>query len=395
MQAVELRIPGEYWDSFVYDNFLYLFTQNGDIEVYNWDRLLQSLAISTNYWPIFWQFMARGRAWYKPELQTLLASPPLRQQIDEVRQAVTSKPYSISSRQLRQALTRTAPSPAHPHTDVEAFYNYLYLSSSAGVHYASLKRVLESDFDLINDIPTFRVACSYGTMALAAGSEGIFEQILMSERYAPERYDPVQLSDRTCIACSWASFDVIATAGPRNAGYVAAFSAPRRDQSGLKEERHLIGLVDADDLFSTSDGLLFGAADLLVLATNSALLIDGWNPYKRRENGIGTDVNSSLLTRREIKVERLKGVAIDAAATVFGIVIELEDSLLVIGVDGSFKRLREPVNWRCFPRSQRYLNQMHVTYDDHVRIYGFIDDYFIPHSERGPAIRRPRDYLSR
>lgn len=391
MQAVELRIVGEYWDSFLYNDRLYLFTREGDIRVYSWDRLVRSVPVHENCRPLFWQFLARGKAWYMPELQTLLESPKICQEIQELRDVISAEPYYISEDSLRKALLQTSSSPAHPHTDVEAFYNNLYLASTLGVHTAQLNRPLESHFDRSTDIPAFRLACSYGTMALAAGSDGVFEQPLSPERYWTERYEPIQLSDRMCISCSWASFDVVATSGPRSAGYVAAFSKPSRDE---EESHRFIGVVDATELFSSSDGLLFGSGDLLVLATQSALVLDGWNPYRRRaEHGI--DLRESLLGQERVEIQRFTDDAIDGAVTVYGIVLEMGESLLIVGVDNTTEILPEPVNWRTFPRSQRYLNHLHVTYDDHVRIYAITDDYFTNYETRGPAMRRPREPYTR
>jgi hypothetical protein len=391
MQAVELRIMGEYWDSFLYNDRLYLFTQEGDICVYSWDRLVRSIPIHNNYRPLFWQFLARGKAWYMPELQALLESPKIRQEILTLRDAICAEPYYISEENLKKALIQTSSSPAHPHTDVEAFYNSLYLSSTLGVHTARLNKPLESQFDRTTDIPAFRLACSYGTMALAAGSNGVFEQTLTSERYLEDRYEPVQLSDRMCASCSWASFDVVATSGSGGAGYVAAFSKPSRDE---EESRQLIGVVDSSDLFSSSDGLLFGSGDLLVLANQSTLMFDGWNPYRRRTD-YGIDLGKSLLGQERVEIEGLTDEPIDGGVAVYGIVLELDESLLIVSVDGTTTSLPEPVNWRTFPRSQRYMNHLHVTYDDHIRIRAITDDYFISPKTRGHAMHRPREPYTR
>jgi hypothetical protein len=394
MRAIEMRIPGKYWDSFLYDDRLYLFTLSGDIHVYRWDQLVQSVPIEADCRPLFWQFLARGRAWYMPELQTLLKSPLINQEIKALRDKLTAKPHNVSASLLKKTLIAVLPSPAHPHTDVEAFYNILYLSSSSGVHSLPLSSMLEGSFNLSTDISAFRIACSYGSMALAAGSEGVFEQTLSSERYWPEIYEPMQLSNRYCASCSWASFDVVATAGPRNAGYIAAFSKPSRGADQLSDDddddaHRLIGVIDAAELFPSPEGLFFGTADLLVLATPTTLVFDGWNPYRRRQDH-GTDVEKTILTRNQMEIKPFASDPIDGTVTVFGTTIELDNSLVVIGIDGSTKRLREPINWRCFPRSQRYLNHLHVTYGDHVRIYAFTDDYFTPYEKRGPAVRRPR-----
>src|SRR5262249_21039927 len=151
-------------------------------------------------------------------------SPKVFQEIKLLVNEVTANPYTVPSTNLQNALIQAATSPAHPHTDVEAFYNILYISSSLGVHDAHFSSRLEGSFGIITDIPAFRVACSYGSMAVAAVSEGMFEQLLTPVSHWPERTEPVQLSSRPCTACSWASFDVIGTSGPRSAGYIAAFT---------------------------------------------------------------------------------------------------------------------------------------------------------------------------
>jgi hypothetical protein len=392
MQAIELRISGRYWDSFLYNDRLYLFTQEGEIEIYRWDRLVQSIPVGNDCGPLFWQFLARGKAWYMPEMQAILRSPKIYQEIKNLRDAICAEPYYISQEDLQNALIEVAPSPAHPHTDVEAFYGNLYLSSTQGVHVAPLNQSLESSFDRSTDIPAFRMACSYGAMAIAAGSDGVFEQTLTREYILEESYEPVQLSDRACAACSWASFDVVATSGAGSAGYVAAFSKPSRDE---EESRQLIGVVDSTDLFpSSGGGLLIGSGNLIALASQSSIILDGWSPYRRRDDH-GIDLVKSLSSRETVEVEQLTDDAIDGAVTVYGLVFEMDESLLVVGVDGSRDVYPEPINWRTFPRSQRYMNHLHMTCDQGVRIIAYIEDYFLNSRKRGPAMRRPREPVTR
>jgi hypothetical protein len=232
-------------------------------------------------------------------------------------------------------------------------------------------------------------------MAIAAGSEGIFDQVLTSSRDWPKTNKPKQLSKRNCMACSWAYFDVIGSSGPGGAGFIAAFSKPQKDEkaSSLKNitstSRQLLDIVESDDLFPSSDGLLFGAENLLVMASQSSLYIDGWNPNLRRADQ-GPDLQRSLFNQYQLRVGDLTEEAIDGAATTFGIAVEMDSALIVRGVDGTISAFGEPVNWRTYPRSHRYINHLHVTYDDYVGIFAFLDDFFTPAQNRGPAVHRPQ-----
>ena len=398
MQTVEVRIPGQFWDSFIYNDRLYLFTLNGDIQSYRWDKLVESVAISidADCRPLFWQFLARGQAWYSRELQKLLESPKILNEIKKLTDLITSHPHQVSSKILKETLIETTGSPAHPHTDVEAFHNTLYISSPSGVRAAPLSRRLSNNFKMLVDIPALRMACSYGSMAVAAGSDGMYDQVLTSFEDFPRRPEPRQLSPRNCIACSWSSFDVIGTAGAGDAGFVAAFAKPQKDEteSGLSSitttSRQLLDVIGSDDLFQASDGLLFGADNLLVMTSLSSIYVDGWNPYRRREDR-GVDLQKSLFSKYALTVDELTDAAIDGAVAVFGVAIEMDSALLVRGVSGDISGFGEPVNWRTYPRSRRYLNQLHVTYDDYLSIFAFVDDYFISDQARSPAAAsRPR-----
>lgn len=75
MQPIEIRIHGEFWDSFIYNRRLYLFTLDGDIKTYNWERIIQSVIMDSNYRPLFRQYLTRGLEWYSPQLQRILESP--------------------------------------------------------------------------------------------------------------------------------------------------------------------------------------------------------------------------------------------------------------------------------------------------------------------------------
>jgi hypothetical protein len=299
---------------------------------------------------------------------------------------------------MESARAEVFASPVHPHTDIEGYYGVLYLSSIDGVWATHLRprRSKNREFEQITDVPALRVACSYGSMAVAAGSEGMFDHLLARFDDYLELREPRQLSSRYCTACSWASFDVVGSSGPEDAGFIAAFTKPQTSDeeespTGLTAtSRDLVGVIDSEALFPSAKGLMFGAQDVLVMASRGTLHIDGWNPYLRDEKTPNIDLQQSLFSRKTVKVGKLENQAIDGAATVFGILAEMDSALLLRGVDGSISAFGQPVNWRTFPRSRNYLNHLHVTHEDHISILAFVDDYFISENDRGPAVQRPR-----
>lgn len=296
---------------------------------------------------------------------------------------------------MRAALIDTSLSPSHPHTDIEAFYNVLYLSSLDGIYSSPIRRNMGERFRRTTDVPALRVACSWGSMAVAAGSEGMFDRRLVGPTDWPNealaRIEPRQLSDRYCASCSWASFDVVGSSGPRSAGFIAAFSKPKADESEshlTATSRDVLDVIDSEALFPSSDGLLFGAQNVLVMASPNKLQVEGYNPRLRDEEAKVVDFQRALFNERTLKFSELTEDAIGGAAAVYGILVEMDSSLLLRGIDGSISAFGQPVNWRTFPRSKNYLNQLHLTYDDCISVLAFPDDYF-PTKDRGPAAYRP------
>lgn len=385
MQAIEIRLAGRYWDSLIYNGRLYLFTREGSIRALDWDRLIRLIQWPADEAPIGWQFLARGRSWYSPAVQSLLRSPSTRSHLEALTERVAARRYAIGKAGLSRALLWEVDSPTSPHSDVETYSNRMYIGSSEGVHETPLASGGRGEFDRILDAPALRLSASYGALAIAAGSDGLIEQRLGSDRwYMP---DHRIISPQNCHSCSWVSFDVVASS-PDAMGYLAAYSGPH-PRRGEGEDRDVLGIIPASDLFERTGSYMFGSADRLIMLGDGFVEADRWNPYRRRE-GHGVDVSETLLARELIKDRKVRTDVIDAAASVFGYVVEFDDSLVVFASDGTSKRLGEPVNWRCFPRSERYLNQLHVVMDDHVRVFAFTHDYFLDRSQRGLATPRPR-----
>ncbi|WP_146898401.1 hypothetical protein [Cellulomonas aerilata] len=304
---------------------------------------------------------------------------------------LTKTRRSVTHDALRKSLSKSAASPLYPHSDVETYANNVFMSGPEGVYQGALGTKVDYDFARVLDAPALRVAASYRRLAVAAGSEGLLEKPLATRRRDYEGDDSRLLSERYAQSCSWARFDVVASSHRGDLGYLVAFTKPERDRTAPDEGRDLIGVVNARALFDRPRGYMFAAGDQLILVHESGVDLESWNPFRRRE-GYGADVERSVVGRRTFSRKGFTQGVLDAGGSVFGIVVEHDNDLEVLASDGTSKRLPEPVNWRCFPRSARYVNHLHVTYDDHVRIYAYVHDYFL-RGERGPATGKPKQVV--
>jgi hypothetical protein len=91
--------------------------------------------------------------------------------------------------------------------------------------------------------------------------------------------------------------------------------------------------------------------------------------------------DATLQNLGEIEMAEWKGDVISGAVTLFGIVIECEHAMVVVQSDGNVTTIAgEPINWRVFPRSKHYENQLHLIYEDRLDIYSFNQDYLVSQS---------------
>jgi hypothetical protein len=400
MQALRLRIAGDYWDSLIYDGSLYLFRADGVMERYDWDSLIRRLAkrVSPDDASLVGDVLVRGRRWYSPEIRSLFASKSVRGTVTTILERLSREPLEIGRKDLVKSQILAEDMPTFPTTDLECFKSTIYCSSSDGIFESDPLRGRDSSvaFDRATDLPVAGIAASYGTLAAAAGDSGLFEMALDErQRYdwEPDFADPMHVSNRPATVCTWSQFDLVAD-DSRSGGYVAAFSRPEgrgrgRGAWGERPRSPLLELEE-DELFHGRSGLLRGGSKSLLLATSDGTFVRRWEPYRRKAH---VDLDADYLVQSEqwFEPSPRRDLPVDARIADFGIVYEYDSSLVVEANDGVRHTLRgEPANWRVFPRSQRYTNQLHVVRSSSLEVYAFWGDFFIESDARILGLPRPK-----
>ena len=223
------------------------------------------------------------------------------------------------------------------------------------------------------DGPVLGLSASYGALAMAAGSEGLFELDLGYGAYFEDRQNPRLLSSNSCRDCRWAYFSVFASSD--SSGYLAEFSKWSDGEYNREADRHFERVESASEIFG-SDGYCWGTQDKLCQAIRIPIKVVKYEPWspdpENRIHQIGT-----------VNFDPWKGEVISAATANFGVVVELENALVVFPSEGKpITFPGEPVNWRVFPRSRHYENQLHVVYEDRLKILSFNQDYLVNQDEK-------------
>jgi hypothetical protein len=368
MQAIKLTIPGLYWDSQIYAGFLYLFGVAGEITVLNWNKVVSMLPVADDL------RIARDTAFRQSDLlyswgaRQLTIDPEVRLILIRKFERLAKLDLSIDVSK-NKPVTQDNPMP-FPHSDSDIHYHTLFIGAQSGLFAsrcsgASKKPVNDSERQW--DAPVFDLSASYRTVALAAGEEGLYE-------YNLNNLTQVRVAQKHCTTCDWAFYSVYGSSHLES-GFLASYERVEANEPSRRRKkfiRKFERLIPSDDLFHRPDnhGFSWGAQDKLYYYKDGVIDILRYIPRPKK----GQQRFESL---GEIRFQEWKGDVVSARVAAFGTVIECDNALIIVQSDGETSTLPgEPVNWRVFPKSEHYTNQLHIIYEDRLEIISFFHDYF-------------------
>lgn len=381
MQPLRMTIPGKYWDSFIYKGRLYLFGVDGDIRSIDWGSFISSWRVAEEAKIALVCAFQRSDYLYSSEVRDLALDPEIRTVMKRKFQVLSSTELTATENMLRAAEKGHQDSPCpFPHADLELYHDNLYFGSSSGLYKATCNKKTKYPISTRPekkwDGPVLGLSASYGSLALAAGCEGLYELNLGSNLYfgsSSVSGVPELLSNNSCRDCGWAYFSVFASSD--SSGYLAEFSKFDNGKYERAAERHFEGIESAAQIFG-SDGYCWGTQDKLCQAAPNAINVVKYEPW-------ATEPEERIHRLGSVRFEKWKGDVVSAATSNFGVVIELENALVIYPSEGDPITLQsEPVNWRIFPRSRHYENQLHVHYEDRLEILSFNQDYLVNQDEK-------------
>ena len=377
MQPVKMVIPGRYWDSFIYKGRLYLFGSGGDIRSIAWDEFISEWQVAELSRIAFVCAFQRSDYLYSADAQDLLADSEIKAVMREKFRILSNTGLYATESMLQRAEKGHQDNPLpFPHADLEMYMDKLYVGSAYGLFQTTCNKKTKYPVSVKPakkwDGSVLSMSASYGSLALAAGSEGLYEFGLSTSLYEDRGKAPQLLSKIKCRDCSWAYFSVFASSD--SSGYLAEFSKFRDGKYDREADRHFERIETAASIFG-EDGYSWGIQDKLCQARRNSIKIVKYEPWSREEQTV-RDLGS-------INFEPWKGDIVSAVTANFGMIVELENALVVFPSEGAPITIPgEPVNWRIFPRSRNYENQLHIIYEDRLEIFSFNQDYLVNQQEK-------------
>jgi len=388
MQPLRLTIPGEFYDSQIYAGRLHLWEVDHSIRTYNWDELIDSLAVPENLNLAVQCGFRRSDYLYGSQWDLIFQDKDIRSTITKKFSRLATHSLEMSSSHLTKALVDHQSNPINfPHSDSVIYGGRLYVAGQKGVWRTSCNKgnrhAISTRPNRIWDCPILSIAAAYGSLALSAGDEGLYEQNISDHdpwwAKDDDASDPKQLSATHSSSSHWTYYSVFSSSY-KHSGYLADFdkeSAQTADDPRFRK-RVFRETISAEDIFH-SKAYSWGVQDKLCQFLNGELKVIRYSPWYDGEQ-------FEELPNLELSHE--KGGFVSAESSTFGYIVEFDGGLSVVESDGSeFWIKGEPVSWRVFPKSKHYANHLHVIYDDRLVIYSFNSDYFVDQDEKIAGIK--------
>ena len=397
LTPLKIVIPGHYYDCQIYRGKLYLWTMDGSVQVYDWNKLINHVVMPKFQvrLPFVFGFM-EGNFLYNKKVAYIFGEECyntvlLQQYQNLASQSVYLSPDEMSSTKLQEIDMPLSELP----TDTEVYANNVYFAVDSGIYRRVLHNSVSEPYIGPKDTQLWdcRVlslrANKYPQIALSAGSDGLFELNLVKEDVIrPQALESVdetkvyRISDKPSSFSNY-SFLSVFSSSYVDESFMALFNwkplsdvnIARLGSKNLKVYRDFDKVIEAKDIFENVSGsdICWGIDDKIYSIKGNELNVLKFN--NAANLGKGEQYYQSL---QSVILPSNIGRPISAGATYFGIVLEFTKGVIVLRSDGGVTNIPdEVIRWRVYPRSKNYLNHLHLVYDDRLEVYSFNHDSLV------------------
>ena len=387
-------IYGDFWDSYIYSNQLILIGFNGTISSYDWENIVLSknlpeesvLAYHCAFLQSDYLYRATNTGIFEDSEFKNILQNKFERMID----------LEFNYKELENFRTTKKPIELKRLTiDLNIYHNILYYCDSDGLYLKKLNRYAKNNYlaaheSKLWDCRILGLNFGYaGRLGLAASSEGLFEMNSFEyDRYPEDKFRIVekvddytiyQISQNHSSYCSW-SYSSLFSGSYVGESELFGFKriVDRKRTNNNYELSHLDyrGEFNEEQIFSEKK------SDSIIISGNEKIYRLGKNSLEAVNYSQNGTVDSSPFKLIGTQMIPIEEQIIEAAVVEFGVVVETNKRLMVLLSTGEYVNLLRKtedriVRWRVFPRSNCYINQLHVIFNDRIEIISFNDDYFV------------------
>lgn len=397
IDPVRIIITGKYYDCQMYRGRLYLWTMNGELIVYDWNKVINQTVIPKfkERLPFVFSFM-EGNFLYNKRVSYIFSDEAYRSILLNQYKVLVNTPVTISVEELEQSRLYQGSIPMNElPIDTEVYANNLYFAVDNGL-YRKVIHTSASDPSLgpkdtkLWDCRLLSLkANKYPQIALSAGSEGLYElNLVKDEAIRPQALETVEETKVYRISGKPSSFSnysflSVFSSSYVDESYMALFNwkpinTLRENAAGKREVkvyRDFDEVIGQQGIFGENNDseISWGIDDKIYSIKGDTLTILKFNNAANLEKG-----ETYYQTLDSVKLPVNIGQIVGAGSSYFGNVLEFTKGVMVLRSDGNVTVIPdEVIRWRVYPRSKNYLNHLHLLYDDRLEIYSFNHDALV------------------
>ncbi|MCP5495918.1 MAG: hypothetical protein H7A23_15305 [Leptospiraceae bacterium] len=349
IKPITIQIKGDYWDSYIYGGKLYLWNFNQDIEIIVWDKLIENLSKKEEEKSVLRHAFINCKDLSYKRLTS--------EKLSDALGSLTQKSITITKEYLKSHTIKTIKKPLKclP-TGIEFTEDEVYIADESGFY--------KTDRDFTKpkkmwDCRLLSIKSNYyksKRVSLSAGSEGLFEYddlINNGDKDGKKVEKNIhQITEKHSSFSDWLYDGIYNTS-------INPYSSFWFNFTNKKEPK----LIQEKDIFKkqSCQYISWGYKDKIYGVSN-----DGMEEVSIK-NGKNFDAHS----RKPVLNGFLNQKPISAGVGEFGKAIEYENGLVVVLDNNEHYKIASDkiCNWRLFNRSKKYLNQLHVVFEDKVVVY--------------------------
>lgn len=323
----QITISGHYWDSYLYDGCLYLWTANNEIVIINWSSLLFD---------------------YEGDFISL----------DE--KDLYKYHYSHINNPLNE----------YP-ADIGIHNNIMYAVLDQGLIQQGIQDNSFTEINRLWDAPLYSLKIKKnGRVALSAGHNGLFEYDVYEHLRTINKKNNLyhvdegifKLSDKHSLFANW-NFSSIYSSSNKGQSFIASFNS-RKNGDFVYFNNYSEG-----EIFGNNNSVFsWGAGNKIYRTANYGIEYVTYTQKKL------TKEESPFSRIKEIPFLPQKGKIIYAGAASFGVIIECEKALVVkaFNNEDSYYNIMEPITkWRVYTNDVNYHKYLTVILDDRIEVLQF------------------------
>lgn len=315
----EIHIEGDFWDTILYHDTLFLWTMDGILRSFDWREIEQ---------------FAHGRS----RLELSMS--------DIIKFERNNSYHDIDS----------LPS------DIDIHNDNIYMTMDEGLFFCPLTdRNHSSIINQLCETPFLRLSIrKNGRMALSAGEEGLFEYNISNpplfygndvKETEPNLY---QISTKHSLSANWIYSSIYSNSN-KSPSYLAGYIWER----GIIKYNHII---NENEIFDNHAGRISWVFNgFIYKATDGGIIRVKYHQQDQSFSGY-----------KYIPFQPWKGRILGASAAPFGSIIECEKAIVVMKDESNYHNIPgEAARWRVFSKNPLYSNQLHIVYENKVSIFIF------------------------